>query len=84
MIELQSDLRQQIFEGIVEQIRTMPSPLREVFVLRHYEGRTEPQIADLMGIQQSQVVHLLRQAERLLYHRVRDLRPPLDDSFYLE
>jgi len=82
MVELKPGLRMQIFEGIVERIRTMPSPPREVFVLRHYNGRTEPQIAEIMGIKKTQVVQLLRQAEQLIYSQVHVLRPPLEESEY--
>ncbi len=82
MVELKSGLRREIFEGIVERLGTMPSPLREVFVLRHYDGRTEPQIAAIMGIKKTQVDHLLRQAEQLIYSRVHVLRPPLEELEY--
>ncbi len=82
MVELEPSLRRQVFDGIVERIRTMPSPLREVFVLRHYAGRTEPQIADALGIKKTQVDHLLRQAEQLIYSRVHVLRPPVEESDY--
>ncbi len=82
MVELETGLRRQIFEGIVDRIRSMPSPLREVFVLRHYNGRTEPQIADIMGIKKTQVDHLLRQAEQLIYSGVHVLRPPVAESEY--
>lgn len=84
MVELKPGLRSQIFEGIVERIRTMPSPLREVFVLRHYSGRTEQQIAEVMGIKKTQVDQLLRQAEQLVYNRVHVLRPPMDESDYAD
>jgi len=60
----------------------MPSPLREVFVLRHYNGRTEPQIAEVMGIKKTQVIQLLRQAEQLIYNQVHGLCPPIEDSEY--
>ncbi|RPI24408.1 MAG: sigma-70 family RNA polymerase sigma factor [Acidobacteria bacterium] len=80
MVELEPDFRDIVYEGIVERIRTMPSPLREVFVLRHYQGRTESQIADLLGIKTSQVIYLLRQAERMLLSGVHLIRPPLDHS----
>jgi len=82
MVELKSGLRREIFEGIVERLESMPSPLREVFVLRHYDGRTEPQIAQIMGIKKNQVDHLLRQAEQMIYSRVHILRPPLEESEY--
>jgi len=82
MVELEQGLRRQIFEGIVERIRSMPSPLREVFVLRHYDGRNETQIADVMGIKKTQVKHLLRQAEQLIYSGVHVFRPPLPKTEY--
>ncbi|RPJ86700.1 MAG: hypothetical protein EHM18_04875 [Acidobacteria bacterium] len=82
MVEFKPGLRREIFEGIVERIRTMPSPLREVFVLRHYNGRTEPQIADIMGIKKAQVDHLLRQAEQMIYSGVHVLRPPFEEDEY--
>ena len=82
MVVLEPGLRRQIFEGIVERIQSMPSPLREVFVLRHYDGRTENQIAEIMGIKKSQVDHLLRQAEQMIYSQAHGLRPPLDESEY--
>ena len=69
MVELEPDSRREVFEGIMDRLRTMPSPLREVFVLRHYDGRTEPQIADVLGIKRTQVVQLLRQAEQMIYNR---------------
>jgi DNA-directed RNA polymerase specialized sigma24 family protein len=84
MVVLEPGLRRQIFEGILERIHSMPSPLREVFVLRHYDGRTEPQIAEIMGIKKTQVDHLLRQAEQLIYNRVHVLRPPLEVPEYGE
>jgi DNA-directed RNA polymerase specialized sigma24 family protein len=82
MVVLESGIRKQMFEGIVERIHSMPSPLREVFVLRHYEGRTEPQIAEIMGIKKTQIDHLLRQAEQMIYREVHAFRPPLDESDY--
>ncbi len=80
MVVLEPRLRIEIFEGIVEKLESMPSPLREVFVLRHYDGRTEPQIADIMGIKKTQVDHLLRQAEQMIYSGVHALRPPVEES----
>lgn len=82
MVELEPDSRREVFEGIMDRLRTMPSPLREVFVLRHYDGRTEPQIADVLGIKRTQVVQLLRQAEQMIYNRVHILRPPMEESEY--
>ncbi|MFB3904923.1 MAG: sigma factor-like helix-turn-helix DNA-binding protein [Acidobacteriota bacterium] len=82
MVVLEPGVRRQVFEGIVERIRTMPSPLREVFVLRHYDGRTESQIAEKMGIKKTQVDYLLRQAEQMIYNRVHVLRPPIEEPDY--
>jgi DNA-directed RNA polymerase specialized sigma24 family protein len=78
MLELEPNVREQLFEGIVERLKTMPSPLKEVFVLRHYHGRTESEIANLLAIEKVEVDRLLRYAAHTISDGVSSLRPPFE------
>lgn len=60
--------RNELFAEIVEELESMPSALREVFILRHYHGRSHDEIARLTGINEKTVHAMVRQAERLVYH----------------
>lgn len=84
MVELKPGLRREIFDGIVERITTMPASLREAFVLRHYDGHSELQIAKIMGISSAQVHDMLHEAEDLIYSRMHILRPPLEEDEYYD
>jgi DNA-directed RNA polymerase specialized sigma24 family protein len=76
MLELDTGLRKQLYDGILERLKTMPSPQREVFTLRHYHGQSDQEIARALGIEPTQVGLLLRQAESMIYQGVHVLRPP--------
>jgi DNA-directed RNA polymerase specialized sigma24 family protein len=66
--------REGLYAGIVENLRQMPAQLRQVFVLRHYRGYSPAEIAVVTGIQESSVGLLLKQAEALVYQRLRSIR----------
>ncbi len=67
-MEPQTRNRNELFAEIVDELENMPSALREIFILRHYHGRSQDEIARLTGINESTVHAMLRQAERLVYH----------------
>jgi len=68
MMELETYNRNELFAEIVEELESMPSALRQIFILRHYHGRSQAEIARLTGINEKNVHAMLRQAERLVYH----------------
>ncbi len=76
MLELDPGLRKQLYDGILEKLKTMPSPQKEVFTLRHYHGHSDQEIASALGIEPTQVRLLLHQAESMIYEGVHVLRPP--------
>jgi DNA-directed RNA polymerase specialized sigma24 family protein len=78
MLELEPNLREQLFDGIVEKLQTMSSAHKEVFVLRHYQGRTESEIATLLAIEKPEVRRLLREAVHSIYDGIAPLRPPFE------
>ena len=67
--------RNELFTEIVEELESMPSALREIFILRHYHGRSQDEIAQLTGINEKNVHAMLRQAERLVYHALHIFAP---------
>ena len=75
MFELDTSFRRQLFDDILEELKTMPSPQREVFTLRHYHGQSDQEIARTLGIDASRVSLLLREAESMMHQGVHVLRP---------
>ncbi len=67
-MELEIDNRKELFAEIIEELESMPSALRQIFILRHYNGRSHDEIARLTGINEKNVHAMLKQAERLVYH----------------
>jgi RNA polymerase sigma factor (sigma-70 family) len=75
MFELDTSFRKQLFDEILEELKTMPSPQREVFTLRHYHGQSDQEIARTLGIDTSRVSLLLREAESMIHQGIHMPRP---------
>ena len=75
MFELDTGFRKQLFDEILEELKTMPSPQREVFTLRHYHGQSDQEIARTLGIDTSRVSLLLREAESMIHQGIHIPRP---------
>ncbi len=62
-----SELRAQLRAALA----TLPDRAAEVFVLRHFEGHTNPQIARMLGISQIGVAVTLHRARKKLQEELR-------------
>ena len=62
--------RQKLFKRIVGALDAMPHLLRQAFVLRHYKGFSENEIAAKVGVEAEEVSSLLRRADRFLYQHL--------------
>ena len=58
--------REKLFKQIVEALNEMPDLLRRTFVLRHYEGFSEREIAAKVGVKAEEVSPLLKRADEFL------------------
>lgn len=71
MIRLRTDKevasRDKIYEKIERALQDMPSDLREIFVLRHYRGKTIGEIATARNQDRSSLERLLSRANRAFY-----------------
>lgn len=67
--------RGDLSSSILSALESMPPRLREVFSLRHYKGVSEAEIAEKLGLgHEGEARALLRQADKLLYQRLRAIR----------
>ncbi len=62
--------REELFKQIVGALNEMPDLLRRTFVLRHYKGLSEKEIAVKVGVKAEEVSPLLRRADEFLYEKV--------------
>ena len=61
-VKLESGNRDILYSQIIDALDTMPERLREVFVLKHYEGMSEQEIASRTGIQPMELAAMLCEA----------------------
>ncbi len=66
--------REALFEEIVGSLRVLPEALRDVFVRSHYRGKSTAQIAREIGINESGVRSMLRDANEIFYRRIHRFR----------
>ena len=74
MFDAKGPNREMLFQGIVSRLNKMPALLRQVFVLHHYHGYSDTEIARLTGLKEKHIPALLQSAEELVYGAVRRLR----------
>ena len=58
-VRLELGNRDILYSQIIDALDTMPERLREVFVLKHYEGMSEQEIASRTGIQPRELAAML-------------------------
>jgi RNA polymerase sigma factor (sigma-70 family) len=65
-VQLDSSKRDILYSQIMDALDKMPERLREVFVLKHYEGMSEQVIASRTGIQPMELAAMLWKANSIL------------------
>ena len=73
MLRLDQLKREVLFESIVEAIGEMPDLLRQAFILSHYKGLSEKEIAVHVGVDEQKVRFLLGGADSFLSEKLRPL-----------
>ena len=66
--------RENLFREIIESLKILPDPLRQVFVRSHYQGRSNAQIAMELGLPEDTVFSMLEDANLSFHHHLHDLR----------
>lgn len=57
-------------DELIEAVLELPSPFKQLIYLHYYEGRTIPEIADIMGKNTNTVYSMLRRAKAQLKKKV--------------
>ena len=74
VLSLSRQSRHDIFEAILTSLNAMPEPLRKIFVLSHYQGKSNPEIAAHFDLPASQVATRLQEANLRFYQGLRKIR----------
>lgn len=69
--EFESNKREILYSQIIEALETMPDRLREVFVLKHYEGMSEQAIATRTGIRPQELAAIVWKANSTFQQSLR-------------
>ena len=74
VFDLSRHTRHQLFEAILQTLNGMPEHLRKIFVLSHYQGCGEKEIAESLGLAEKEIPRLLRKAKLKFFNGVRSFR----------
>lgn len=74
VFSLSRHTRHDLFESILGALNAMPDSQRKIFVLSHYQGLAQDEIAAKLGISRRQVIQALREANLRFSAEVRDYR----------
>ncbi len=74
VFSLSRHTRHEVFDAIIRSLNAMPEVSRKVFVMSHYEGLGDRQIADKLNLDPQDVPKMIEEANISFFESVRELR----------
>lgn len=74
VFSLSQHTRHELFDRIIRSLNNMPEEMRKAFVLSHYQGCANEEIAGKIGAEPKEIPGLLKEANILFFENVRRFR----------